>query len=294
MTYPRLIVFLYVFGIAGLAVSVHAQPHERTVRDTVTFEGETVSIENQEGSISVSTWERDVIAYEVRIVSKQSANIVEQAAIDTEQFNQKFSLESNLEAIEPEWSFGPEIYGYGVSYPDVHYTVTLPEAALLSIDDHESQIEVEGHAAGLDIDTHEGDVSVLRQRGPVQVDSHEGGIDVTDVQGDLSVDIHEGRLTAEGLRGDLRIATHEGRADVAIDSLGTVEVDTHEGTVNVAVPADAGFDLSTDLDSDAQLRGDFDFASLQVDEHNYRGAVQGGGPLFHVSSHEGEIVLRRH
>ncbi len=293
MTYRRLTFFLCVVGIAGLAVPVHAQSHERTVRDTVTFEGETVSIENHEGSISVSTWSRDAVAYEARIVSGQSAEVVEEAAIDTEQFNRQFSLESNLEAVDPEWSFGPEIFGYGVSHPDVHYTVTVPEAAALSIEDHESKIEVDGHAAGLEIDTHEGDVAVSRQRGPVQVDAHEGTIEVSGVRGDLSADTHEGRVTAEGVRGDLRVATHEGRADVAVDSLGAVDVDTHEGTVAVSVPADAGFDLSTDLGSDARLQGDLDLDALRADEHNYRGAVQGGGPLFHVSSHEGEVVLRR-
>lgn len=293
MTYRRLAFFLCIVGIAGLALPLQAQPHERTVRDTVTFKGKTVSIENQEGSISVSAWSRDAVAYEARIVSGQSAEVVEEAAIDTEQFNQKFSLESNLDAVDPEWSFGPEIYGYGVSHPDIHYTVTVPEAAALFIEDHESQIEVDGHGGGLEIDTHEGEVTVSGQRGPVQVDAHEGTIDVSGVRGDLSVDTHEGRVAAEGVRGDLRVATHEGHADVAVDSLGTVEVDTHEGTVAVSVPADAGFDLSTDLGSDAELRGDLDFATLQADEHDYRGAVQGGGPLFHVTSHEGEVVLRR-
>lgn len=293
MTYRRLAFFLCIAGIVGLAQPLQAQTHERTVRDTVTFEGKTVSIENHEGSISVSTWSRDAVAYEARIVSGQSAEVVEEAAIDTEQFNQQFSLESNLDDVDPEWSFGPEIFGYGVSHPDIHYTVTVPEAAALSIEDHESQIEVDGHGAGLEIDTHEGDVAVSRQRGPVQVDAHEGTIDVSGVRGDLSVDTHEGRVAADGVRGDLRVDTHEGHADVAVDSLGTLEVDTHEGTVAVSVPADAGFDLSTDLGSDAEIRGDLDFATLQADEHDYRGAVQGGGPLFHVTSHEGEVVLRR-
>lgn len=287
-----LVLFAILFIIGGVDRSV-AQSHERTVQDTLSFDGRAVAVENKEGSISISTWDRDAVAYEARIVSGQSADVVEQAAIDVETFNQRLSLFSNFEAIEAEWSFGPEIFGYGVSHPDVHYTITLPKAAELSIEDHESQIEVEGHAASLEIDTHEGAVEVLRQRGPVKIEAHEGAIDVTDVQGDFVVDTHEGTLTAEALRGDVRIGTHEGRADVAMDSLGSVEVNTHEGRITVSLPADAGFDLSTDLGSDARMRGDVDLQSLRADENNYRGRVQGGGPLFHATSHEGEIVLLR-
>ena len=292
--FPRSLLFALGFlTLIGAAVPLHAQPHERIVRDTVALTPGGVSVENEEGSVTVTTWSRNAVAYEARIVSKQSPDYVENTVIEVESFNQELSLTSNFDDLEPQWSFGPELFGYGVSSPEVHYTLTVPRTAELSVDDTESTIEVTGLAAALQLETLDSEVRVREQRGPVRVDANEGVVSLTDVRGDIKVDTHEGTVRAKGLRGRLMLDTHEGEADIAIDSLATVEVETHEGSVTLTMPADAGFDLSTDLGEDARLGGTLDLSSLRDDEKgDYDGAVRGGGPLVRLSSHEGEIVLQ--
>jgi DUF4097 and DUF4098 domain-containing protein YvlB len=291
---------LTFFVLAGAAAPLQAQPHERTVRDTVALTPGSVSIDNEEGSITVTTWDRDAVAYEARIVSEQAPEIVENTLIEAETFNQQLSLVSDFDDLEARWSFGPEIYGYGVAHPDVHYTLTLPRTAALTVDDTESTIEITGLAAALQLETLDSEVRVREHRGPVRVDANEGTVVLTDVQGDLKVDTHEGTVRATGLRGRLMLDTHEGEADIAIDSLAAVNVDTHEGAVALTVPRDAGFDLSTDLGEDARFEGRIDAAlpgaedefdeEDEDDDHN--GVVRDGGPLVRLSSHEGEIVLQ--
>lgn len=293
MPVQRLSVLVLLCAVIGVAAPAQAQPYERTVRDTVALTPGSVSVDSEEGSITVSTWTRDAVAYKARIVSGQGAEIVENTVIEADTFNQQLSLVTNLDNLEPSWSFGPELFGYGVSHPEVHYILTVPRTAELSVDDTESTIEIAGLAAPLRVETLDSEVRVQEQEGPVQVDAHEGTVSLTDVQGDVKVDTHEGTVRATGLRGRLLLETHEGEAEVGIDSLAAVEVDTHEGDVTLTMPADAGFDLSTDLGDDAQLRGPADLTSLRDDEENdYTGAVRGGGPLVQLTSHEGEITLR--
>jgi DUF4097 and DUF4098 domain-containing protein YvlB len=291
---------LTFFTLAGAAASLQAQPYERTVRDTVALTPGSVSIDNEEGSITVTTWDRDAVAYEARIVSEQAPEIVENTLIEAETFNQQLSLVSSFDELEGRWSFGPEIYGYGVSHPKVHYTLTIPRTAVLTVDDTESTIKVTGLAAAVHLETLDSEVRVREHRGPVRVDANEGAVALTDVQGDLKVDTHEGTVRATGLRGRLMLDTHEGEADIAIDSLATVNVETHEGTVALTVPRDAGFDLSTDLGEEARFEGRVDSAWFgeengfgeEDEDEDYSGAVRGGGPLVRLSSHEGEIILQ--
>jgi hypothetical protein len=288
-----LALLLCILAISGLTTPIHAQSYERTVRDTVSLTPGSVSVENDEGSISVSTWTRDAVAYEVRIVSEQAADIVETTKIDADRFNRELSLAPSFENLEARWSFGPELFGYGVTHPEVHYTLTVPETAEVAVEDEESTIEVAGLHANLQIDTHEGEVQVADQRGATQIDTHEGAVSVRDVRGDLQLDTHEGEATVEGLRGRLLLDTHEGEATVGIDSLDVVEVTTHEGRVTLTVPRDAGFDLSTDLNEDANFQSDVALDARRDEEGNYHGAFQGGGPLMRIHSHEGTVTLRQ-
>lgn len=290
----RVLTFLMsVLLVSGVGRIAHAQPYERTVRDTISFTPQTVSVENQGGSITVSTWSKDRVAYKARIVSEQSDDVMEEVSIDVDQFNQELSLVSNVENVDARWAFGPEIFGYGVPSPEVHYTLTIPKTSDLTIQDQESDIEISGLAAALSVRTEEGSLRVSNQKGPVQIDSQEGATSLTNVRGDLHVDTREGTLSVEALRGQLLLDTYEGRAEVSIDSLGAADVENHEGIVTLNLPSDAGFDLATDLGEDAVLESAAGMDSYRTEEGNYHGSLQGGGPLFHLTSQEGRIVLRR-
>jgi hypothetical protein len=247
---------LCLLGTDKRATPLHAQPYERTVRDTVALTPGSVSVENEEGRIAVSTWDRNAVAYEARLVSRQAADYVEDTVIDVGLFSKYLSLESTFDDLEAQWTFGPELFGYGVSHPAVHYTLTVPRAAEVAIEGEDAEVEVTGLRALLQVETDDGNVRVANQRGGLTID------------------------------------THEGQAEVGIDSLAAVAVDTHEGRVALTVPRDAGFTLATDLGEDATVQSDFVLDPLRNDDDNYEGSLRGGGPLVRLSSHEGTIVLR--
>lgn len=286
------ILFTFVFGVV-LSGESRAQSQERTVQDTLAFQGETVSVENKQGHISISSWNRDAVAYEARIASEQSASAVEQTAIEADEFHGRLSFRTNFDDVQPEWSFGPRIFGYGVAYPTVEYRILVPSGVSVTIEDEESDIAATDLSGSLRVESDEGDVSVERHTGTLWIDVEDGLITVSDVQGDVKVDMYEGALTAMSVNGRFFYEAVEGQADVAFDSLATTTIENREGSIELAIPSDTGFELSTDLGDDVQLQGDYDLEAIRDAEGNYSGGVMGGGPLVRIEVPEGSATLRR-
>ena len=302
--------------IAALLLSLppaYAQ-NNRTVSDTVPLAADgSVVIDNHEGRITVTTWDRAEVQYEARVETERGADHSERTTVSVDRSSQRLHLKT-----EHSGSGGGLLDffgGGGQNIMPVHYTVTMPRTARLTIDDHESIIEVTGLRAALGVDTHDGSLTVLDQQGALRIDSHDGDIAVTEHQGDLRIDTHDSRIrlhgvagrveidthdspiTAEGLRGPLKLDTHEGRAELAFAALeGDVSIDAHDGAFTLVLPAAAGFEIDTDFDDGAEVTSDFDLSATRRadddEEVNYRGAVGGGGPQIRLAAHDGRFRLR--
>jgi DUF4097 and DUF4098 domain-containing protein YvlB len=306
----------------GLVPTALAQIPARTVSDTVPLSADgAVTVDNHEGSITVTTWDRDQAQYEAEIMPTDEDPDAAKVSIRTRTNDGRFQLATAHEEGDDESKvFGFDEDGFrwgGIDIPAVHYTIRMPRTASLTIDDHESTINVTGLADPLEIDTHEGSITVAEQRGEVTIDSHESPISITDQEGDvtidahegdmelrrvagrLSVDTHDGELSAEGLDGGLRFDSHDGSASVSFATLSDdVFADTHDGDVTLTLPAGTEFDLNTDFDDDADLQSDFDLRPIRIgdedddDEINYRGDINGGGPVIRLESDDGDFTLR--
>ncbi|MFB6231420.1 MAG: DUF4097 family beta strand repeat-containing protein [Salinibacter sp.] len=305
-----------------LSPAALAQAPARTVSNTVPLaaDGE-VKVGNHEGSITVSTWDRDQVQYEAEIMPTDEDPNAEKVTIQSRVTNDRLRLATKHEEGDDESVvFGFDEDGFrwgGINIPAVHYTIKMPRTASLVLDDHESTIDVTGLAGDLRIDTHEGRISVAEQRGSVTIDSHESPISIADQTGDVRIDTHEGRmelrrvtgrlsvethdgdLTARKVDGGLRFESHDGAARVSFTSLShSVSANTHDGDVTMTLPPNAGFDLDTDFDDDVDLRSGFDLRPIRIaddeddDEVNYRGDVNGGGPEIHLESQDGDFVIR--
>jgi len=130
----RLTLFLSGLGLLMTAVQVHAQPHERTVRDTLHGTPSVVSVSSAHASVEASTWSSDSLAYEVRITSNSGPEPASQTQIEVEDSGERLSLSVNYEKVDAQFSFGPDVYGYGTPFPDVHYTIRFPEQTTLFVE----------------------------------------------------------------------------------------------------------------------------------------------------------------
>jgi DUF4097 and DUF4098 domain-containing protein YvlB len=294
----RLFPFLIgLFLLVGTLPATLAHAQAQRISDTVSLDPDgSVSVDNHEGSITVTTWDRDAVQYEVEIDAPEGSDQLRNTEIDVDHSSRSLRLATTQRKGNGGNWFS---WGDGNDIPDVHYTIRMPRTARLTIDDHESEIEVTGLQAELRIDTHEGPITVTDQEGEVIIDSHESRTDLRNITGRLTIDTHDSDIVVENLRGAFELDTHDGSADVAFAELtDDVEIDTHDARITLTFPGDAGFDLRTDFSDDADLDSEFDIASLRIsddddDEVNYRGAVNGGGPRIELESHDGRFALRQ-
>jgi hypothetical protein len=310
------IVTLAVLLLGATSGDAHAQA--RTTSGTAALDAQgTVVVKNHEGRITVETWDRGEVRYEAVVRPEDGADHPEATRVRVQEEHRRFEVRTEYDDSragddDSGW-FGSDS---GQNIMPVEYRLTVPRGAAVEIEDHESTIEVRGIEGALALNTHEGSVTVADQEGATTLTSHDGPITVENQTGPLTIDTHDsrirlrsvagrtevnahdGRIEAEGLRGALAVSTHEGEGRFAFaDLVDDVEVDTHDGDFAFTLPAEAGFDLRTDFADDADLRGDFDLASVRVmdddeDETNYTGAVNGGGPRLSLTAHDGSFEIR--
>lgn len=266
--------FLWITALGLLLGSLSpcagvAQSPNTTTSDTVALARTgTVEIDNEHGSITVTSWDRAQVGYVVTLEPAEGDSTVTTRPI--------------ISHSPQEVSFGGD--PWSISIPGLltispsgtedliaHYRITMPETAALQINDYESTIEVSGLHADVEIDTHQGEASV---------DS---------VEGTLTWDSHTGSLKATVLRGGIQLDTHEGTASVSFDQFTTSsEAETHSGTLRLFLPADAGFVLSTDFSS-----ADFTLAEAfgTLPEGEERRAFNGGGPELYLDAFSGRVEI---
>lgn len=307
-------VLLSFLMMAVLAGPVAAQEYSRTVSDIVPLSANgTVSVENHEGSIRITSWDRDEVEFEARIVSDVSQEGVDAAHIDVSSDSDEFRLRSDFSDVpDGEWT----VTFFGVrkqsQQPAVHYTLSIPASASVQIDDHESTIELTGLGGAVDVETHEGPITVRDLTGDLEIDAHESEMDLAALAGTVELDVHEGEIRIDGLEGDLEVeghdpelrvdglrgglelASHEPDARIAFAAFTRdVRIDTHDGEVHLTLPSDTGFRLLTDFSDDARLQSDFDLSEARQfrkdddDPIQYDGPINGGGPGLHIRSHDG-------
>ena len=294
---------LLLFGSAPSATF----SQDRTTSGTASLDAEgTVVVDNHEGSVSIETWGRAEVKYEAVVRPESDAEHPEATVVRVDRGNDRFVLHTEHDESKKDGDgsglldrlFG----GTNQNLMPVEYTLTVPRTARLEIDDHESEIQVQGLSGLAAIDTHDGTITLTDQGGRAELDSHDGSIRVKNQTGALAVDTHDGRveltgqdgdaeieshdgpirvenhagavaidthdsdIEAEGLRGGLEVDTHEGSGRFAFAALtDDVDVTTKDGNFTVTLPAGTGFDLRTDFDDeDASLRADFDLSPYRI------------------------------
>jgi hypothetical protein len=237
---------------------VQAQPAAQTVRDTVALDPSgTVEIDTYKGSVTVTTWDRAAVGYEVVIEPPYDGDDVPFTHLDVRHSEEELELDADF-----PWRL--QLFGVitispgGTERAPFHYTVSVPASARLEIDDYASALQV------------------------------------ADVKGDVVIDTYSGTVEASNLGGGLDLEAYETSAQVSFSGLtAPVSLDTYSGPVDLTLPSGAGFDLETDLQSANQLTVD---GSLSLppptEDGNYDGPVNGGGPELSIESYGSTITLR--
>ncbi|MEF8816286.1 MAG: DUF4097 family beta strand repeat-containing protein [Salinibacter sp.] len=275
---PRLLVaVMLIGGSLGGTQAVPAQPASslppgsKTESDTVDLSPTgTVEIDNQKGSITVTTWTRPEIGYRAAL-SPSAEDSVVATDLDVDHSGEELSFDH-----DHSWSL--RIPGLltispdGTSEPIGHFWVVMPETAGLEIDDHASTIEVSGVQGNVNIDTHSGTATVEA------------------IGGNLRLETFSSSATASGLQGRTEIETRSGGITAVFEEFaGPSSAETHSGDLRFYLPADTGLTVATDADT-SQFVIDEAFGTPSRDDDRW--TLNGGGADLSLETFSGTIELR--
>lgn len=252
-----------------------SSPDSTIRRDTVALDrdGEVEISDTHSGRITVTTWDRAMVAYEAILAPEDTTEAPPVSNLQIDHSDQRFALDHDGSS----WSISIpgllRISTSGERNLRGHYHITMPEAAALEIDDYSSTIEISGLKADVEVETH---------AGKTVIDS---------VQSTPVLDTHAGSVKATALRGGVVLDTHGGEASIAFDEFSaSSEVETLNGTVRLFLPPDAGFELRLDLD-DEHLTVDEAFGTPTSSDDERR-IYNGGGPPLKLDSSSGTVEVR--
>jgi hypothetical protein len=240
-----------------LLIAVSAQAADKRLHKAAPLAANgSVSIDTHNGTIVVTTWNQPAVDVTARIEPGDWGN-----QDDVNDTDVKVTGSANDVRIESDYTnVGTHITWFGVTHnlPLVHYTISLPATARLSITDHNANVRVTG------------------LRNDLRISSHNGSVEVADLDGAADIETHN---------GDVRVSYSRFTRSSSFE--------THNGGIDIRLPAGAQFHVNAnghhmDVDSDFPT-----VVSKAPREGRYIGDINGGGPQLRVSTHNGSLRLRK-
>jgi hypothetical protein len=131
----------------------------------------------------------------------------------------------------------------------------------------------------LNVKTHNGGVAISDVRGQIRFESHNGGVNLARVAGDVGGGTHNG-----GVKVELPGSIWDGRQ---------LEVSTYNGGITLAAPAGFSARLQAET-TNGRIQSDFPMqASGEARPRRVDTNIGSGGPLIHLTTHNGQVALQR-
>jgi hypothetical protein len=243
-------------GFCLLLVAMSAAAAEKRVHKTVPLAASgNVAIDTHNGTVTVTTWNQPSVDVSARIEPGEIASDedVRLTEIHVTGSGDSVRIESDYSAVPSRFVF----FGVSRDLPLVHYTVSMPASARLTVDAHNSTVRVSG------------------LRNEVKINTHNGNVDLAGIDGAASVE------------------THNGNVRVAFSRLASVSrIETHNGGIDLSVPAQSRFRVNAS-GNHLGLNSDFPAVVKFMDRSRYVGEVNGGGPELRITTHNGSLRLRK-
>ncbi len=225
---PRLAFVVAVLLMAGTAA---AGSYSDTFDQTYPMSADgRVSLENVNGEVSVSVWDRA----EVQVHAVKEAST--QARLD----NVRIEVKASKDRVAIETRY-PSSFGgfFHTGHAEVRYELTIPRTARLELDLVNGPLTVEGVSGGLEVQTVNGSVKLTDVAGDVRVESVNGTQQVS--------------LAALDSSAVVNLESVNGRIDLTLPSGAAAEV--HAETVNGAIKNDLGLEVEKHRWVGAELSG---------------------------------------
>lgn len=252
------------------ALPLEAQ-HTRTVDRTIELDTDAaVELATDRGSIQITGWDRSEVEAQVRIEGSD-AQAVEETGIEVEDDEGNVSIRTS--GVDPDGPGLLDLIGLTSSDGvDTHYELRVPKGTSVSVATQSASVEIRGLSV---------DVSVAGTSSPVRIQ---------EVDGEIRVATFSGPIEADNTQGNLRLATFSGDLRARLNALpDDSQLASFSGDAEVFLPANAGFDLRTDITFGGGITSDFDLPEAPSEGPR---SVGGGGPTIAFESFSGSLALR--
>ena len=285
-----LLVAVVILATGVLLAEALAVTLEERFDKTVPLQsGGFFSLSNRNGSVVISSWDREEVRIEALKKVKSSRRSRAREAM--EDLRIEIDARGNDEVIvETDY---PRGYGQGDGVGgvldaifggrkrpqiSVEYTITVPERVHLRVGTTNGRIEVEEVA------------------GDATISSTNGRIDMSQVEGTIDVSTTNGRIELTDIEGGLEANTTNGGVEVRYSSHAEITKDISIRTTNGGIV----LELPKDIDADVQARTsnghiDTDFPITVKGRYGRKhlsGRINDGGPLIDLRTTNGSINIR--
>ncbi len=326
----RLFALLLPAAIASSAcdIGIAADGAEGSFQRDLAVSGPAeLNVTSGSGDIVVRTGPQGTIRVHARLRAR-SGPFISLSGQSAEQRIRSIERDPPIEQSGNRIHVGPKDWNEGWNGISISYEITVPASTRLQARSGSGDLDVSEVAGPVEASTGSGNIRVGRVTGDVAARTGSGDIDLAGA-GSARASTGSGNVTAMGIRGDLEARTGsgdltlgqngKGRAEVStgsgdIDLLGAsgpLHVRSGSGDIQVEGTPTGAWDLSASS-GDVRVRlpkqGGFDLdlrsSSGRIDSSipititgtqsrkEVRGQVRGGGPLVHVSTSSGAIVVQ--
>jgi DUF4097 and DUF4098 domain-containing protein YvlB len=267
--------------------------------------GGRITLENMNGSVEISGWEKD----SVDIVGTKYA--ATDALLKSTRIDILAGAGSvDIRTVPPSGHHG----NLGAKY-----ILRVPQKCLLDrITSSNGSIRIEGLDGSARLKTSNGAVRITRFNGPVEVQTSNGGVEINDQSGGLTIRTSNGGVRADNVRGGfeattsnggiharlsdpepqkpVKLESSNGGIELTMDRIkdNDIRITTSNSSIQLRLPANAGAQLRART-SNSSVNTDFDVTvkAGQLSKSHLEGTIGQGGPLLDLSTSNGSIKVQK-
>ncbi|MEO7145665.1 MAG: hypothetical protein ABI165_19400 [Bryobacteraceae bacterium] len=263
--------------------------------------GGKVEVENMNGSIDISGWEKDSVEIDGTKYARSKD------ALDATKIDIVPAADSiRIRTLPPSGFHGNM---------GARYTIRVPRRALLDrIVSSNGSIHVDDVQGNASLRTSNGSIRTERLRGDLDARTSNGKIEAGDTGGSCYLHTSNGSITADAAKGSFEAGTNNGSIHVrltAADADHPVTLETSNGAIDVTMEAARAVRASTSNSSitlhvapavnahlkartsNSSIHSDFDIAAHggSASKHRLEGDLGTGGPLIDLTTSNGSIRI---
>ena len=292
---PHVCRVLLAVGLGVVSTTAAAQ--ERTFRQTMEFQaGSRLALEADRGTVRLTSWDRPTAEIVARIEPPSGVDddyarqAVDGTAIEVRGNRRSVRVRTDYRGVPRRGGlFGNR------RLPRVHYEIRVPRELDLDLEVDRAATTLEGFEGRLLLDLDRSDFDLRDVDGALTLQLDRGRFRASGLAGSISIGLDRAReVVLDGVRGDLRLDADRSDVvlrDFAVERDSAVEMDRGDLDVELAAAGGVTVDVSTTRRSGFSSDLPATFESRGGD---FRGDVNGGGPVLRIEADRGAVRVRMH